>query len=132
MNREPDRNVVGGSLLACSEAESAQPVTGFYRDGCCATGPDDLGSHTVCSIMTADFLEFSQHAGNDLSTPRPEWGFPGLSPGDRWCVCASRWLEAYEAGRAPAVVLASTHMRALEIVPIDALIAHSFQPNVVE
>lgn len=131
-NREEDVNVVGGTLLACSQADSTQPVTGFYRDGCCATGPEDVGSHTVCSIMTADFLEFSKLAGNDLSTPRLEWGFPGLAPGDRWCLCASRWVEAYEAGRAPAVVLGATHMRALEVVPIDALIAHALQPEKTE
>jgi uncharacterized protein len=87
---EPDVNVVGGQLLPCS----TDPVTGFYRNGCCSTGPEDLGSHTVCVVLTAEFLEFSKQAGNDLSTPRPEWGFPGLKPGDRWCLCASRWLEA--------------------------------------
>jgi hypothetical protein len=128
MNREPDTNVVGGELLPCS----SDPVTGFYRDGCCATGPEDLGGHTVCAVMTAEFLEFSGLAGNDLSTPRPDWGFPGLNPGDRWCVCASRWLEAYDAGCAPRVVLAATHSRALDVVPIDALIAHAEQVDVVE
>jgi uncharacterized protein (DUF2237 family) len=92
-SRDPDENVVGGALLPCS----TDPVTGFYRDGCCATGPADVGSHTVCSEMTADFLEFSKRAGNDLSTPRPEWGFPGLKPGDRWCVCAARWRGATRA-----------------------------------
>jgi uncharacterized protein (DUF2237 family) len=130
MSREPDVNVVGGDLLPCS-GETA-PVTGFYRDGCCATGPDDVGSHTVCAVMDADFLDFSRLAGNDLSTPRPEWGFSGLAPGDRWCVCAARWLEAYEAGHAPAVVLGATHVRALEIVPIDSLIAHAFRTDPVE
>ena len=128
MSREPDLNVVGGTLRACS----TDPMTGFYRDGCCASGPEDLGSHTVCSVMTAEFLEFSLLAGNDLSTPRPEWGFPGLSPGDRWCVCAARWLEAYRAGCAPAVVLGATHALALEVVPIEALTAHAFQPDLVE
>ena len=128
MSREPDTNVVGGELLSCS----ADPLTGFYRDGCCATGVEDVGSHTVCAVMTAAFLEFSALAGNDLSTPRPEWGFPGLSPGDRWCVCASRWLEAYDAGCAPRVVLAATHARALDVVPIDALLAHAEQADVVE
>ena len=132
MSREPDLNVVGGTLQPCSLADSAAPVTGFYRDGCCATGPEDVGSHTVCSVMTAEFLEFSRAAGNDLSTPRPEWGFPGLSPGDRWCVCAERWLEAYDAGHAATVVLGATHVRALEVVPIDALIAHAAQPDPVE
>jgi uncharacterized protein (DUF2237 family) len=128
MSREPDTNVVGGDLLPCS----SDPVTGFYRDGCCATGPEDLGSHTVCATMTAEFLAFSARTGNDLSTPRPDWGFPGLTAGDRWCVCASRWLEAYDAGCAPRVVLAATHARALEVVPIDALIAHAEQVDVVE
>jgi uncharacterized protein (DUF2237 family) len=100
-------------------------VTGFYRDGCCATGPEDVGSHTVCAVMTEEFLSFSVRAGNDLSTPRPEWGFPGLRPGDRWCVCAARWLEAFEAGVAAPVVLGATHERALEVVPIEALTAQT-------
>ncbi len=128
MAREADVNVVGGSLLPCSR----EPQTGFYRDGCCATGPEDVGSHTVCAVMTAAFLEFSALAGNDLSTPRPEWGFAGLSPGDRWCVCASRWQEAHDAGCAPAVVLAATHARALDVVSIDALIANADDAGVVE
>jgi uncharacterized protein (DUF2237 family) len=127
VSREPDANVVGGELLPCS----AEPLTGFYRDGCCATGPEDPGSHTVCAVMTAEFLAFSASVGNDLSTPRPAWGFPGLTPGDRWCVCASRWLEAFEAGCAPGVVLAATHARALDVVPIDALIAHQASPDAV-
>ena len=124
MQRHPDRNVVGGELLPCS----GDPVTGFYRDGCCATGPDDLGSHTVCAVMTDEFLVFSQRAGNDLSTPRPEWGFPGLRAGDRWCVCASRWLEAYEAGVVAPVVLGATHEQALEVVPIEALTSEPALP----
>jgi uncharacterized protein len=128
MSRDPDRNVVGGELLPCS----ADPVTGFYRDGCCATGSDDIGSHTVCAVVTAAFLEFSAGVGNDLSTPRPEWGFPGLSPGDRWCVCAARWLEAREAGCAPAVVLGATHERALDVVAIEDLIAHAAHVDVGE
>ena len=128
MSRDPDRNVVGGELLPCS----ADPLTGFYRDGCCATGPEDVGCHTVCAVMTAEFLEFSAGVGNDLSTPRPEWGFAGLAPGDRWCVCAARWLEACEAGRAPAVVLGATHARALDVVAIEDLIAHAAQIDVVE
>ena len=94
--REPDVNVVGGALLPCSG--DADPVTGFFRDGCCATGPEDVGEHTVCAVMTEEFLVFSLRAGNDLTTPRPAWGFTGLTPGDRWCVCASRWLEAHRAG----------------------------------
>jgi uncharacterized protein (DUF2237 family) len=128
MSRAPDNNVVGGMLLPCSR----DPLTGFYRDGCCATGPEDAGSHTVCAIVSAAFLEFSAAAGNDLSTPRPQWGFPGLSPGDRWCVCAARWLEAYDAGCAPQVVLAATHESALEVVPIESLLAHAAQVDAVE
>jgi uncharacterized protein (DUF2237 family) len=125
MSREPDVNVVGGELLPCS----TEPLTGFFRDGCCGTGPEDVGSHTVCAVMTADFLEFSRLAGNDLSTPRPEWGFDGLQPGDRWGLCAPRWLEAYEAGMAPEVVLGATHVGALDVVPIEALTAHAASPD---
>jgi uncharacterized protein (DUF2237 family) len=125
MERDPDVNVVGGELRPCS----TEPVTGFYRDGCCATGPDDLGSHTVCAVITDEFLEFSRLAGNDLSTPRPEWGFPGLVAGDRWCVCASRWLEADDAGCAPPIVLGATHARALEVVPIELLTARAAEPS---
>ena len=128
MAREPDRNVVGGELLPCS----SDPLTGFYRDGCCATGAEDVGSHTVCAIVTPEFLRFSALAGNDLSTPRPQWGFPGLEPGDRWCVCAARWLEAYDAGCAPAVVLGATHARAVDVIPIDALIAHAARADAVD
>ena len=117
--------MVGGELLSCS----AEPTTGFYRDGCCSTGPEDVGSHTVCTVMTEGFLEFSKATGNDLSTPRTEWGFPGLKPGDRWCVCASRWFEAYEAGHAAPVVLGATHARALEVIPIEALTAHALNPE---
>jgi uncharacterized protein len=125
VEREPDVNVVGGELLPCS----TEPMTGFYREGCCSTGPEDVGSHTVCAVMTDDFLEFSKAAGNDLSTPQPAWGFAGLKDGDRWCLCASRWLEAYEAGCAPAVVLGATHARALDVVPIEALVAHAVLPD---
>jgi uncharacterized protein (DUF2237 family) len=127
MSREPDTNIVGGELLSCS----ADPLTGFFRDGCCATGPEDVGSHTVCAVMTDEFLQFSASVGNDLSTPHPEMGFAGLSAGDRWCVCASRWLEAYEAGCAPPVVIGATHARAMDVVPIDALIAHAAETDVV-
>ena len=121
MSRDQDVNVVGGALQPCSTA----PLTGFFRDGCCATGPEDAGSHTVCAVMTETFLEFSRLAGNDLSTPRPEWGFAGLEPGDHWCVCASRWLEAHDAGCAPPVILGATHARALEVVPIELLNARA-------
>jgi uncharacterized protein (DUF2237 family) len=123
--REPDRNVVGGELLECS----AKPLTGFYRDGCCATGPEDVGSHTVCVLVTEQFLTFSRRAGNDLSTPQPQFGFPGLTPGDRWCVCAARWLEAHESGSAPPVLLAATHERALELIEIDTLLAYAIEPE---
>ena len=125
MARVPDRNVVGGALLPCS----LDPLTGFFRDGACATCPEDVGSHTVCAVVTAEFLDFSARAGNDLSTPVPEWGFPGLEPGDSWCVCAERWLEAHHAGVAPAVVLGATHEQALEVIPIETLTAHAFQPD---
>ena len=103
------RNVLGERLEACS----LNPMTGFYRDGCCATGREDLGSHSVCAVMTREFLDFSKSRGNDLSTPVPEFGFPGLRPGDRWCLCAPRWQEAMEAGQAPRVVLRATHEAAL-------------------
>jgi uncharacterized protein len=105
----PARNVLGEALEICS----IKPMTGFYRDGCCNTGAEDVGSHTVCAVMTADFLEFSKSHGNDLSTPMPELGLPGLKPGDRWCLCAPRWQEALEANRAPRVVLRATHEGAL-------------------
>jgi uncharacterized protein (DUF2237 family) len=111
-------NVFGTELEPCSQ----DPLTGFYRDGCCETGPEDLGMHTVCAIMTEEFLEFSRERGNDLSTPRPEFGFQGLVPGDRWCLCASRWKEAWEAGMAPQVVLTATNEATLEIVPLEALV----------
>jgi len=111
------RNVFGEPLKSCSE----RPVTGFYRSGCCHTGPEDLGLHTVCVEVTAEFLAFSKSRGNDLSTPRPEFGFPGLEPGDRWCLCAARWREAFEAGRAPRVVLAATHEATLELVELGDL-----------
>ena len=108
--RRPSRNVLGERLESCSAATA----TGFYRNGCCDTGPEDLGSHTVCVVTTAEFLAFSKAQGNDLSTPMPEYGFPGLRPGDRWCLCAPRWHEALTAGKAPRVVLRATHEGALE------------------
>ncbi|MBZ0153321.1 MAG: DUF2237 domain-containing protein [Planctomycetes bacterium] len=113
----PARNVLGTELKPCSK----DPLTGFYRDGCCNTDADDLGAHTVCVVVTAEFLAFSQEAGNDLSTPRPEYAFPGLSPGDQWCLCAARWVEAEQAGKAPRVVLEATHARTLEFVPLATL-----------
>ena len=125
MTPDPDVNVVGGKLLPCS----VEPLTGFYRNGCFSTGAEDLGSHTVCVVLTEEFLEFSKSVGNDLSTPRPEYGFAGLLPGDRWCLCASRWLEAHAAGHAPDVVLGATHARALELVPIELLTARAVAPD---
>lgn len=112
-----DLNVLGGKLRPCC----SEPVTGFFRDGYCRTCDQDVGNHTVCAEVTTEFLEFSRQAGNDLSTPHPEYHFPGLKPGDRWCICAARWLQAYNAGYAPPVVLAATHQRALEVIPIDVL-----------
>jgi uncharacterized protein len=114
-------NVLGEPLEPCS----VEPVTGFFRDGACNTCPEDTGSHTVCAVMTAEFLAFSKYVGNDLSTPRPEFAFPGLKAGDRWCLCAARFLQAAEEGLAPKVSLASTHRRALEIVPLHLLRTHS-------
>jgi uncharacterized protein (DUF2237 family) len=111
------RNVFGEPLASCSE----RPLTGFYRSGCCYTGPEDLGLHTVCVEVTEEFLAFSKSRGNDLSTPRPEFGFPGIEPGDRWCLCAARWREALEAGQAPRVILAATHEATLEIVDLGDL-----------
>jgi uncharacterized protein (DUF2237 family) len=116
-----DRNVLGGELEPCG----TDPVTGFYRDGCCSTGPEDLGSHTICAVVTAEFLEHQRRIGNDLSTPVPEYHFPGLKPGDRWCVTAANWLRADYDGAAAPVVLASTHERALEIVSLAALRNHA-------
>ncbi len=113
----PSLNVFGKPLVACS----TDPLTGFYRDGCCNTGPEDAGSHTVCIEATADFLAFSKSCGNDLSTPMPQYQFPGVRPGDRWCLCAARWAEACEAGMAPKVHLEATHQRALDIIPLALL-----------
>lgn len=110
-------NVLGGTLQPCS----LRPVTGFYRNGCCDTGPEDRGQHTVCAIMTAEFLALSKYLGNDLSTPRPEFGFAGLKPGDRWCLCAARFLQAHDEGAAPDVHLKATHGATLDIVPLDVL-----------
>jgi uncharacterized protein (DUF2237 family) len=114
---ETARNVLGQELMACSHA----PLTGYFRNGCCETGPHDLGLHTVCAVMTADFLAYSRSVGNDLSTPRPDLGFVGLKPGDRWCLCAPRWKEALDAGFAPGVVLEATHEETLAIVPLGVL-----------
>jgi uncharacterized protein (DUF2237 family) len=115
------KNVLGGDLEACS----TKPMTGFYRDGCCRSGRDDHGNHSVCVVVSEEFLRFSAQRGNDLSTPHPEFGFPGLKPGDAWCLCAARWLEAHRAGQAPPVALESTSERALEVVPLDLLLQYA-------
>ena len=112
-----ERNVLGGALQPCG----TDPMTGFTRDGSCRSGPDDLGSHTVCAVVSAEFLEMQRQLGNDLTTPRPEYAFPGLRPGDRWCVVAVRWLQALQAGAPAGVVLAATNAKALEVVPLEAL-----------
>ncbi len=118
---EHSRNVLGEKLQSCSE----RPKTGFFRDGCCNTSPEDLGVHTVCAVMTAEFLEYSKAQGNDLTTPYPQAGFPGLKPGDRWCLCAPRWREALDAGRAPQVVLAATHEASLEFASLADFKKHA-------
>jgi uncharacterized protein len=118
-----DKNVLGGRLEPCS----VSPRTGFYRDGCCNTGPEDVGMHVVCVQMTEHFLEYSREHGNDLSTPVPDHEFPGLVPGDRWCVCVARWREAFDAGVAPPVVLTATHEETLAVVALDALKRHAVQ-----
>ncbi|GHF35906.1 DUF2237 family protein [Seohaeicola zhoushanensis] len=121
MEPEDSVNVLGQSLSPCS----TRPMTGFFRDGHCNTCAADQGSHTVCAVMTAEFLAYSKYVGNDLSTPRPEYGFAGLKPGDRWCLCAGRFLQAADEGCAPQISLASTHLRALDIVPLEVLKQHA-------
>ncbi len=122
------KNVLGGNLLVCS----SDPVTGFFRTGTCDTCGDDDGMHTVCVVMTAEFLEFSRAAGNDLSTPHPQFQFPGLYPGDRWCLCLPRWIEALEADAAPQIVLEATHMSAIEFLSMETLIAHAVDADAVD
>jgi uncharacterized protein len=121
VSRDGALNVRGGALALCGE----EPLTGFYRNGCCDTGPEDTGMHTVCAVMTDAFLVYSKLAGNDLSTPRPDLGFAGLRAGDRWCLCVGRWREALAAGVAPPVVLEATHEEALAVVPLDDLERHA-------
>ncbi len=116
-------NVFGEPLIPCSE----DPLTGFYRDGCCNTGDEDHGVHTVCAVMTHEFLEFSKKAGNDLSTPRPMYDFPGLKEGDRWCLCAPRWVEAWNEGKAPKVILQATHEKTLDYVPLKVLVKYAYK-----
>lgn len=123
--KEASLNVLGGALTECSQA----PLTGFFRNGCCDTGPQDQGLHTVCAQMTAEFLALSKYLGNDLSTPRPEYGFAGLKPGDRWCLCAARFLQAHHEGAAPRVTLAATHRRTLDVVPIEVLRLYAVDPQ---
>ena len=119
-------NVFGEDLISCSEL----PLTGYYRDGCCKTDDRDQGTHTVCAIMTDEFLKFSQQVGNDLLTPRPEYLFPGLRAGDRWCLCASRWIEAYKAGKAPLVALEATHEKTLNYITLAELVKFAFKAKV--
>lgn len=123
--QQKQKNVLGQPLEACS----SEPMTGFYRDGCCNTGPEDAGLHTVCCIVNEKFLETSASFGNDLSTPAPQYGFPGLKPGDRWCVCAARWLQAQRAGAACPVVLEATHEATLEVVPFELLLQYAVIPE---
>ncbi|SEA14048.1 DUF2237 family protein [Microbulbifer marinus] len=125
MQKDASVNVFGDPLLACS----MEPMTGFFRDGCCNTGEQDAGSHTVCVEVTDEFLAFSRSRGNDLSTPAEEYGFPGLTPGDRWCLCAARWLEAQQQGKAPRVYLQRTHIKALETVPLTLLREYAVDLN---
>ncbi len=119
--RLPARNVFNEPIIPCS----FKPLTGFFRDGCCKTGDDDVGTHVVCAVMTEEFLAFSVERGNDLVTPVPEWGFPGLRAGDKWCLCALRWVEAWQAGMAPPVVLESTNYHALDVISLTVLQAHA-------
>jgi len=119
------KNVLGQALETCS----VDPMTGFFRDGCCNTGPDDRGLHTVCCIVTEEFLEASARLGNDLITPMPQYGFPGLKPGDRWCVCAGRWMDVYKAGAACQVVLEATHEATLEVIPFEVLLQYAVIPK---
>ena len=125
MVKDESVNVFGEALETCSE----EPLTGFFRDGCCNTGEQDSGSHTVCVSLTREFLEFSRFRGNDLSTPRPEFAFPGLKPGDHWCLCAARWLEAHRHGMAPRVFLTRTHKKALDVVPLELLTEYAMDLN---
>jgi uncharacterized protein (DUF2237 family) len=123
--KSPARNVLGQPLETCG----CEPMTGFYRDGCCNTGPDDVGFHTICCVVDQPFLETSRSLGNDLITPMPQYGFAGLKPGDRWCICASRWLQVQQAGAACSIVLEATHENTLQIVPFEILIQHAIIPS---
>ncbi|NNC35432.1 MAG: DUF2237 domain-containing protein [Croceitalea sp.] len=123
-----DKNVLGGPLQACCH----NPKTGFYRDGSCKTGPEDVGTHVVCAIMTEEFLKYTRLKGNDLSTPIPAYQFPGLKPGDKWCLCASRWKQAAKEGMAPQVVLEATHQKALKFIDFELLLEHKFTPETID
>jgi len=123
MSKDEAINVLGGTLEPCS----TEPLTGFFRDGCCNTCAEDIGSHTVCVEVTLAFLEYSRFAGNDLSSPHPELGFSGLKEGDRWCLCAGRWLEAYEKGMAPRLFMKNTHIKAIEIIPLELMEQYAVQ-----
>ena len=118
------KNIFGEPLIPCS----TDPLTGFYRDGCCETGNEDLGTHTVCAVVDEAFLAFTKSRGNDLSTPIPAYDFPGLKPGDKWCLCTTRWLEAYKAGKAPKVVLEATHEKTLKYISLEELVSFAFKP----
>lgn len=126
MMKEPAKNVFGEALIACSTV----PMTGFYRDGCCNTGPMDSGTHTVCAVMTDEFLTFSRSMGNDLSTPKPEWSFSGLKAGDKWCLCASRWKQAYDAGVAPKVVPEASHEKTLQYISLEEFVKFAHKTSV--
>ncbi|WP_151718558.1 DUF2237 family protein [Gemmobacter serpentinus] len=128
MAKEAGLNVLGTALEECS----MDPLTGFWRDGCCHTGPEDLGRHTVCAVMTDEFLAMSKYLGNDLSTPRPEFGFAGLKAGDQWCLCAGRFLQAHDEGAAPRLRLAATHLRTLDIVPMAVLLEYALDAPATE
>lgn len=121
-----NNNVFGEPIAVCSSS----PQTGFYRDGCCNTGEEDMGVHTVCAVMTDEFLAFSKKAGNDLSTPMPQYMFPGLKAGDKWCLCAARWVEAWKVGKAPNVVLEATHEKTLEFIPLEELVKFAYKEKV--
>ncbi len=121
--KEQSKNVFGEALIACS----TQPMTGFYRNGCCNTGPTDAGTHTVCAIMTQEFLEYSRAQGNDLITPRPEWGFPGLKAGDKWCLCVSRWKHAYDAGVAPQIIPEASHEKTLQHISLEEFVKFAYK-----
>ncbi|NNM18966.1 MAG: DUF2237 domain-containing protein [Croceitalea sp.] len=123
-----DKNILGGPLEACCH----NPKTGFYRDGSCKTGPEDVGTHVVCAIMTEEFLKYTRLKGNDLSTPIPAYQFPGLKPGDKWCLCASRWKQAAKEGMAPQVVLEATHQKALKFIDFELLLEHKFTPETID